>query len=204
MGLLASPCFASGPKYNFTDPHLEDEFVNVYKDIGTQLKGGVRISSSTTTNAIMSTATITNLRGVTDGSDGCAGCIGQYISSSTAQGHAVASPASGQYFDIVSKAIPAGDWDLSGVTNCNTDACTVTVFIGGISLTSGNSSTGFNPGDTAVGGPLFTATYDVGVTIPAWRLSHTNSETAYLKAFVTYSGVCTVSCYGRLSARRMR
>lgn len=43
--LLASPSFAAGPKYNFSDPHLNDELVNIYKDIGTLLKGGVHISS---------------------------------------------------------------------------------------------------------------------------------------------------------------
>lgn len=31
--ILAVPCFASGPKYNFEDPHLNDEMVNIYKDI---------------------------------------------------------------------------------------------------------------------------------------------------------------------------
>ncbi|SRR6266700_979301 len=44
---LACPLWASGPKYNYQDPHLNDEMVNIYKDIGTILRGNVRINSST-------------------------------------------------------------------------------------------------------------------------------------------------------------
>lgn len=32
--LVASPLFATGPKYNFKDPKMNDELVNVYHDIG--------------------------------------------------------------------------------------------------------------------------------------------------------------------------
>lgn len=31
---MTSPLMGSGPKYNFDNPHLNDEFENVYKDIG--------------------------------------------------------------------------------------------------------------------------------------------------------------------------
>lgn len=61
--LLTSPCLASGPKYNFSDSKLVDEFVNVYKDIGNVLKGNVRISSATITTLTVGTITSTGTIG---------------------------------------------------------------------------------------------------------------------------------------------
>lgn len=43
--LLSSVCIASGPKYSFQDPHLEDEFVNVYKDISSILRSNTKNST---------------------------------------------------------------------------------------------------------------------------------------------------------------
>lgn len=45
--LLASPCFAGGPKYQHKDANLDDEIRNIYHDISSILKGDVRISSVT-------------------------------------------------------------------------------------------------------------------------------------------------------------
>lgn len=50
MLLLASPCLASGPKYRYQDAKLDDEINNIYFDIGSVLKGDVRIASATISN----------------------------------------------------------------------------------------------------------------------------------------------------------
>lgn len=41
--LLTTTCIASGPKYNFQDPHLYDEFVNAYHDI--KNPGSINVSN---------------------------------------------------------------------------------------------------------------------------------------------------------------
>lgn len=45
--LLATTCYAGGPKYTFDDPKLDDEIRNIYHDIRNVLNGDVRISSVT-------------------------------------------------------------------------------------------------------------------------------------------------------------
>lgn len=55
LGLSAS-CFASGPKYVFEDPKMNDELTNVYKDLATILKGSVRISSMTVSSLTVTSA----------------------------------------------------------------------------------------------------------------------------------------------------
>lgn len=36
--ILVSPCLATGPKYGYQDPKLDDEFNNVYREIDTAQK----------------------------------------------------------------------------------------------------------------------------------------------------------------------
>lgn len=57
MLLLASPCLASGPKYKYSDPKLDDEINNIYHDIESVTKGDVRISSVT-----ISTLSVTSIK----------------------------------------------------------------------------------------------------------------------------------------------
>lgn len=167
------------------------------------LTATLQVSSITTTNFNSSSGTITNLGGITDATDTCPGCVGAYISSATNSVHPIVSPGTGQYFTIVTLSVPPGDWDLSAVDQCTTTGCTITVFQGGIGNTNGNSSVGLIPGDNNIGGPVYTATFDAGISIPNWRVNHTTTENFYIKSFLTFSGSCTASCYGRLSARRI-
>lgn len=48
--LLSLPCLAGGPKYRYQDAKLDDEINNIYFDIGSVLKGDVRIASATISN----------------------------------------------------------------------------------------------------------------------------------------------------------
>ena len=47
--LLSSPCLASGPKYTFQDPKMNDELNNVYHDIQNVNKGTVRVGVTSAT-----------------------------------------------------------------------------------------------------------------------------------------------------------
>ncbi len=53
--LLSTSCMAAGPKYNFTDPKLNDELQNVYFDIRNVLNG----STVTIRNLSVSSITVT-------------------------------------------------------------------------------------------------------------------------------------------------
>lgn len=51
---ISSSAWGAGPKYAFSDPRLNDELTNIYKDIASLLKGSVRISSVTISSSIVS------------------------------------------------------------------------------------------------------------------------------------------------------
>jgi len=198
--LLATPCIASGPKYGFEDPKLNDELTNVYYDIRNVLKG----STVTIRNISVSSLTVTgsqSVKGVTDGSSSCTGCIGQYIESVIG---ATNFPATGVWGDATSITLTAGDWDVtvgyyydpngsshSGNTNI------------GIGTTSGNSGATLTRGENWV---IFTvasgATHYSGA-IANYRKSVSASTPVYLKYLDNY-GVATPILHARLSARRIR
>lgn len=61
---LAAPCFSSGPKYDYKDPLLDDELLNVYKGIDNVFKSTapyIRASTITVTNLNVSNITGLNL-----------------------------------------------------------------------------------------------------------------------------------------------
>jgi len=132
-----------------------------------------------------------------------AGNVGQYI---VASGNIQPSGASGVWEDVVSIALTAGDWDVSGMWVVDGNS---TVFSGaltqyGISTTSGNSSSGLNPGDNLGFMIMTSATHQNGGSIPAWRVSTAGTPTVYLKVFNSYSSGGPPQTYGRISARRVR
>jgi hypothetical protein len=55
--LLASPLMADGPKYKYSDPHLDDEITNIYHDL--KYQKGVIVTNSTGTFTLVKTSTIT-------------------------------------------------------------------------------------------------------------------------------------------------
>ncbi len=197
--LLSSMGWAAGPKHEFSDPLLNDEMVNIYKDISTTLKGNVRISSVTITSA-----TITNLRGVTDGSNACAECVGVYIES-VVSASPVTFPTSGQWGDVTSISLTAGDWNVTGrVLFDNGGTAIETTTRIGISTTTGNSNTGLVVGNNhmvdASGGGIDAITSN---EISNYRFSIATSTTVYLKHNVTYTSTAGTSS-GIISARRVR
>lgn len=61
--LAAVPCLASGPKYNFDDPRMNDELANVYKDLANTLKGKSPVNGNgyyQTVQAVTTTKTTTS------------------------------------------------------------------------------------------------------------------------------------------------
>lgn len=183
--LLSSFCYANGPKYNFKDPKLNDEFVNVYKDIrGTKQDA--------------------NFRGTTTNDAAQAGFIGEYISSTTV---AANLPASLAWGDLASVYLSAGDWAINVLAEYeNNSAVSPSYFDAGASTTSGNSSTGLTLGDTyaEIGASDIPSGANVMfASVPGLRFSLSAGTTVYLKVRASY-GSGTPQAAGRISALRTR
>ena len=127
-----------------------------------------------------------------------------YIGETTTSTASVAGPTSGQYGDLTSLSLTAGDWLVTAIANA---AIAVnTSFIGiGISTTAGNSSTGLVLGDNlsyiqaASSIPLT----DLAISVPSYRMSLSGTMTVYLKMSAIYTGTGP-SFDGTLRAVRIR
>lgn len=181
IALLVSPVYANGPRYGFTDPKLDDEFQNVYHDISTKASAvGTHSGDSATT-----------------------GMVGEYVSSYAT---ATSAPTTGQFGDLTSISLSAGDWDVSlsqlGVVN----GATITRCFIGVGYTSGNNvpdvNGQFGDDSTECSAPT-SSNVNFGAALPDVRVSITTTRTLYYKMYSEYI-VATPQFRGRISARRVR
>ncbi len=162
---------------------------------GTTGSGSVVLATSPT-------ITTPGIVGVTNAGNATAGNVGEYNSSATG-GAAVSAGTSGQFGNITSISLTAGDWDVSGtfIPIINGAVITSGTWDVNLSAFSGNTTT-----DLVVGDNYLTISHltNVGsMSIPAWRVNVSSTTTIYLKGRVSYSSG-TPQWYGRISARRVR
>lgn len=165
-----------------------------------QIINGADFSGSTALSIGSGTGDV-SIRGAGTNSNALAGFVGEYVTANNAVG--VNSTGNGQWFDIVSISLTAGDWDVSGTIGFNLAGATATQCSGGMSVTTGNSATGLTFGDNWLETVIPTAVTDSSVSIPGWRRSLSTTTTIYLKANLAFS-LGTPNAYGRISARRVR
>ena len=163
---------------------------------------GTSISFSPTTGGITGTTTNDNAS---------AGLVGEYVSSSIAQGSAV-SMTTVTPVNITSISLTAGDWDVDiqahftgGVTTTvNYLEASVSTTTGTLNETAGNagiwtaaftSSAPFNFGHTSA--------VNVTVTVPPVRISIASTTTVYFVAQASFA-VSTCTGFGIIRARRVR
>jgi hypothetical protein len=158
------------------------------------------ITSLTAITAITTTAGV-DIKGTNTNDAAAAGDVGEYISSTISSGTNL--PTSGQFGDLTSIALTAGDWDVTGSVLFTPNGATVTQVIMGISTTTGNSSTGLVSGSTRMDCPPPVATYDTSATVAPFRVSLSGNATYYLKYFGSFT-VATAKALGIISARRIR
>lgn len=149
----------------------------------------------------------TNLiKGTATNDSATAGYVGEYVESVIGS---TTLPLSGQYGDLTSITLTAGDWDVTAVCTFlrNSASYTTFDFIIGISTTSGNNSTGLvagsNSQETQLSGTGFNFT-QLALDVPSYRISVSGSLTVYLKAYPGSYSSGTPKGIGRLSARRVR
>lgn len=169
----------------------------------TQTSNILAVQKSDATNLLAVTNTSgTNIRGTTTNDSAATGFVGEYVEA--VQASYANAPTSGQYGDVTSISLTAGDWDVSAVLEWNLNTGTaMTNPIIGIGTASGNSSSGLSGGNTSFETTPPTSSSNMGQSIPVVRKSLSATTTIYLKYLATYSGG-TPRARGRISARRVR
>jgi len=143
-------------------------------------------------------------KGTTTNDSAAAGYIGEYIElvTSTSQNF----PTSTQYGDLNGGAadisLTAGDWDVTVTFRTNLNSSTCTDVSCGISITSGNSTTGLVSGSNLFLMAPPTSSYGTNMGF-VYRVSLASTTTVYLKYMANYSAG-TPQARGRISARRVR
>ena len=140
--------------------------------------------------------------GTTTNNDANAGSVGEFISSTVAQGSAL-SLVSFTDKTVTSISLTAGDWDISGeVMVLVASTTSVTQIQGSTSLTT-------NLIDESYKFAYYTAAFaagaisSIGWPIPRRRVSIAASTTVYLVARAGFT-TSTASAWGRIDARRVR
>jgi len=165
--------------------------------------GNATTAAATQANiATLSRAAGVAVHGTNTNDNAAAGFVGEFISSGLVGSNNFPG-ASGAWGDATSISLTAGDWDVSMTIQTTSSGATVSDVEIGISVTSGNSSTGLDFGDNAL--DLFppTAATNSGASLGPKRFSLSGTTTIYAKLLGSYS-VATPKYTCRLSARRMR
>lgn len=144
------------------------------------------------------TITTPTINGITSGTNGAAGALGQCISSTVASGSAVALTAN-TGTNVTSISLTAGDWLVFGQVNFQaTSTTTVAYTLGSINSVS---ATPTNANLAAMGGVNGSVLQTSAVGVPIQRVNITSTSTYYLVAQASF-GTSTLSAYGSITACR--
>lgn len=218
--LVNSFCYGACPLASFPENRkLDQEINNICQNELNPIINFATISnelvrSSTITFVHASTATVDVLTassgtvksfmvlGTSTNDDAPTGRLGQEISSTVGT---VSFATSGQYTDLSSIVLTAGDWDISFLCRVAKNGATVTEWLIGIGTVSGNSGTGLAAGNywdqqasVTIGNTVDTA------VLASWRVSISGTTTYYWKMFSTYTVATPQVVDGKIKARRQR
>lgn len=170
-----------------------------YKYVQIPASGGASLQAGTTTGFFVSSGTILNgtipnLMGTTTNDTACSGCVGQFISSTTAAATNIAS-ASGNFIRILSTTVIPGDYLISGNSRWLGNSAGTSQIEIAVSNYDGNSTTdhsdGYNVSTSS--GPQ-SGVYGQSISIPAWHFQTATSTIVYLKVMAQFtSGTPQVS-----------
>lgn len=193
----------AGPLRNTTLESLGVENLKISTTAANLQTVTINSFNGTTKRAILiNSVGSTAIHGTETNDSAAAGDYGEEIQSAVS---AVASPTSGNFGDLTSISLTAGDWDVSGVSYTAIGAGAWEAIQLGISTTSGNSTTGLVIGDNRVVASWVssaTTPTQYSLAIPQYRVSLASTTTVYLKFSSTYTA--NPSWSGRISARRRR
>ena len=166
------------------------------------LTGNETIAGNKTFAGSIAPSQTLGIVGTTTNNDANAGSVGEFISSTVAQGSAL-SLVSFTDKTVTSISLTAGDWDISGeVMVLVASTTSVTQIQGSTSLTT-------NLIDESYKFAYYTAAFaagaisSIGWPIPRRRVSIAAPTTVYLVARAGFT-TSTASAWGRIDARRVR
>lgn len=166
------------------------------------LTGNETIAGNKTFTGSITPSQTLGIVGTTTNNDANTGSVGEFVSSTVAQGSAT-SLVSFTDKTVTSISLTAGDWDISGEVMVLVAATTsVTQVQGSTSLTT-------NLIDESYKFAYYTAAFAAGATssigwaIPRRRISLASTTTVYLVARAGFT-TSTASAWGRIDARRVR
>lgn len=155
----------------------------------------INISSMTTNNVngfitslspIRFSPTTNGIVGTTTNDAAAAGEVGEVITSAVS---ATNFTTSGQYGDLTSISLTAGDWDTWVTGTITNNGATSTQFIIGTSVNSGNSGTGLTDGVSDVSiNNMLSSTQGIGAAVGPVRRQLTTTTPVYLKYYCSYTG----------------
>jgi hypothetical protein len=197
-----SSCISAGASTIVNAYNTEIDSTNTNAITGAGTFNGSCLTFSNT-SAIVNTTTQTKygtIQGINAGNNPPAGFLGEQIRSFLASASAItlsnATPA-----NVTTISLTPGVWDVSCICGFNGGA-----IVGGLAFLasiSTTSATGGTLGDNLVDTPtISTASSDVILTIPAYRLTLSATTTIYLVSQANFTSG-TVKSYGRLSAVRV-
>lgn len=166
------------------------------------IKGSVIVGSTTAIN--LATSGAVSIRGTTTNDDAAAGFVGETVSSAIGT---TAFPATGTFGDATSISLTAGDWLVGIQSQASSSTDTADDLTIGVSVNSGNSTTGLTTGDTQqrmTPNPRSTGNIRATGYIVSKRFSLSATTTIYLKYSATFTGTAPNLQGARLTAVRIR
>lgn len=196
---LTSPAPAASRVYTIPDVLANAFFVMTE---GTQtINGAKTFGNAIDTSAVTHTGGV-DIQGTDTNDSASAGFVGEYIESVVS---AVTAPTSGNFGDLTSISLTAGDWDVTALAYVAIGAGAWQLIQIGISTTPGNSTAGLVAGSNRLldsWASSATTPTEQSLTIAAYRVSLSATTTIYFKFESTY--VVAPTFFGRISARRVR
>lgn len=170
--------------------------------LGTPTSGVLTNCSGTAASLTAgNTQSISSAVGTTAVGNATAGNIGEYIS---ATGAGVTQGTSGQFTNVCSISLTAGDWDVSSCLTMNIATSVLNSYWSiASSAYSANTTTDHVLGDNWLAGQAATGNADAALTIASWRVNVNSTTTIYLKGEASWA-TAAPTYYGRISARRVR
>jgi len=166
---------------------------------------GISVTFGITAATVTTTGTGTfggGIVGTTTNNNAAAGNYGEYASTSSIAFANIAG--TGTFGNVVSMALTAGDWDLSGCVTLKLNGAVITDYEVAVSSFTGNTTTDHVEGSNwteSAGFPIATA--NSSLCVPRFRVTLAGTTTMFIKAKGAFS-VATPQAIGTLTARRVR
>lgn len=178
---------------------------NVTGSGGIVLANAPTFVTGTVTAPSVTFSSTSGIIGTTTNDNAAAGSVGEFVSSIVLIGSAV-SLTNAASANVTSISLTAGDWDVWGNVGFNGGATTlVTDCEGWISTVSATIPDGalYNGNSYGVAGLAIFAANNIGLQVPARRISVSGTTTVYLSARAGFS-MSTCTAFGGIYARRRR